>query len=179
MLESDLLKSWKPVPSKALLVTCRQIYAEARQVYQAVWKGTEFRVSLSDVGMGSIRDLEEWRLERVSKVRITDGGDEGAGGWFTTSSQEKTEYMLSGGVWTRISDPSSKSAMLVLLPPIRAEDVEDAGFVTERLKGTALYRCVDVTGMDAEMIAAVKRAAVKRNLRKEELVAMISEAFYC
>lgn len=55
LLECDLLRSSTDVPWKALLLTCRQIFEEARLVYRAVWDGTEFTIEANSWYVPAVR----------------------------------------------------------------------------------------------------------------------------
>ena len=175
LLNSDLLKSGTATPSKALLMTCRQIYEEARYVYCAVWDETEFTITVNDDNLspwtdrtlvsGCIRAMEEWRLERVRRVRVrfVGGADDGA------------ECILSGGVWTMqdATQDSQVARQAVLIPSCKTERARRLGLTVFKVEKVPSYRFVDVTGLPAGRVEIVKLVLQRKNLRKEELVAIV------
>lgn len=179
LLDSDLLKTGKAVPSKALPMTCRQVYEEGRTVHRAVWDGTEFTITVADKKRNftrtgfqerdhvasRIRAMEEWRLERVSRVRIRVVRD----------GEETTESILRDGVWTcGDATPETTARQVVPIPHWeKTERAQELGFKVFKVAGVGAYRFVDVTGAAACRVEVLKKVVQRRNLRKEELVAMV------
>lgn len=170
LLESDLLNTGLPLPSNALLTTCRQLYAEAKLVYREIWDGTEFTIYIDDfAAVRRVRELDTARLQRVSRVSI-----------FSRRYANPVSVIceLRRGVWTFHEDARkfTEGTRLVLLPPCRRRIVEERGFKTKVLTDSrTLYRCVDATDMDAERVKSVKQAVGRKSLRREELVAVMRE----
>lgn len=169
--ETDLLTA-KPL-SKALLLTCRQVYSEVkslhRAAYQAFWRETKFTLKFNNhdapqyrAVLQAFRALADEDLEHTTSVRLID-----------TSHKRHDGYDFEDGVWWTECEGERVAGMLV--PCAISEKVEaicgNFGDWIPRTDLTATGRLA--TAKIRERVKAIKAAFKVRVSTKDEIIAYI------